>query len=87
MQSHSSSSWRAEGKLVFHIPMRGSLLLLFGAAAIDLLVALAIGLFISTMSTRSGRPCSSRVQPLTILVVFAAVMLTLAVRQYRKRTA
>lgn len=37
------------GKLVFDIPMRGSLLLLFGAAAIYLLGALAIGLLISTM--------------------------------------
>ena len=37
------------GKLVFDIPMRGSLLLLFGAAAIYLVVALAIGLLISTL--------------------------------------
>ena len=36
------------GKLAFDIPMRGSLLLLFGAAAIYLLTALAIGLLIST---------------------------------------
>ncbi|HEV7499807.1 MAG TPA: ABC transporter permease [Vicinamibacteria bacterium] len=36
------------GKLVFDVPMRGSLLLLFLAAAIYLLVALAIGLLIST---------------------------------------
>jgi ABC-2 type transport system permease protein len=36
------------GKLVFDVPMRGSLLLLFVAAAIYLLVALAIGLLIST---------------------------------------
>ena len=36
------------GKLVFDVPMRGSLLLLFAAAAIYLLVALAIGLLIST---------------------------------------
>src|SRR5579859_6734264 len=37
------------GKLAFGIPIRGSLLLLFGAASIYLVVALAIGLFISTL--------------------------------------
>lgn len=37
------------GKLAFDIPMRGSLVLLFGAAAIYLVVALAIGLLISTV--------------------------------------
>ncbi len=37
------------GWLVFDIPMRGSLLLLFGAASIYLVVALAIGLWISTV--------------------------------------
>jgi ABC-2 type transport system permease protein len=37
------------GKLVFHIPMRGSLILLFGAAALYLLVALAVGMLVSTM--------------------------------------
>lgn len=37
------------GALVFSIPIRGSLLLLFGAAAIYLVVALAIGLWISTL--------------------------------------
>jgi ABC-type multidrug transport system permease subunit len=37
------------GWLVFDIPMRGSLLLLFGAAGIYLVVALAIGLWISTV--------------------------------------
>jgi ABC-2 type transport system permease protein len=37
------------GWLVFDIPIRGSLLLLFGAAAIYLVVALAIGLWISTV--------------------------------------
>lgn len=37
------------GKLVFQIPIRGSLLLLFGAAAIYLVVALAIGLLVSTI--------------------------------------
>jgi ABC-2 type transport system permease protein len=37
------------GRLVFDIPMRGSLLLLFGAAAVYLIVTLGIGLFISTL--------------------------------------
>lgn len=36
------------GRLVFGMPMRGSLLLLFGSAGIYLVVALAIGLLIST---------------------------------------
>ena len=37
------------GRLVFGIPMRGSVLLLFGAAAVYLVTALAIGLWISTL--------------------------------------
>ena len=37
------------GRLVFDIPVRGSLVLLFGSAAVYLVVALAIGLWISTM--------------------------------------
>ena len=37
------------GRLVFGMPMRGSPPLLFGSAAIYLVVALALGLFISTM--------------------------------------
>jgi ABC-2 type transport system permease protein len=37
------------GKLVFGIPFRGSLILLFGAAAIYLVVTLGIGLYISTL--------------------------------------
>jgi ABC-2 type transport system permease protein len=37
------------GRLAFDIPMRGSLFLLFGAAAVYLVVALALGLFISTI--------------------------------------
>ena len=39
----------AVGWLVFDIPIRGSLLLLFGSAAVYLVVALAIGLWISTV--------------------------------------
>ncbi|HET7273597.1 MAG TPA: ABC transporter permease [Longimicrobiaceae bacterium] len=38
------------GRLVFDIPIRGSLLLIFGAAAIYLLAALGIGLWISTVA-------------------------------------
>jgi ABC-2 type transport system permease protein len=37
------------GRLVFGVPMRGSILLLFGSAALYLVVALSIGLFISTL--------------------------------------
>jgi len=37
------------GRFVFDIPIRGSVLLLFGSAAIYLIVALAIGLWISTL--------------------------------------
>jgi len=39
----------AAGWLIFGIPVRGSLLLLFGSAAIYLVVALAIGLWISAL--------------------------------------
>ena len=42
-----SACWSAV--LVFGVPMRGSLVLLFGAAAVYLVVALAIGLWISTL--------------------------------------
>lgn len=127
------------GRLVFGVPMRGSALLLFAAAAIYLLVALAIGLFISTVVDTQqqamfvtffimnvylllsglftpidsmspwvkvvsqlnpvrhfvaisrailikGAGINEIARPLTILTVFAAVMLTLAVRQYQKRS-
>jgi ABC-2 type transport system permease protein len=39
----------ALGKLVFDIPIRGSVPLLFGVSAVYLLVALGIGLFVSTL--------------------------------------
>ena len=39
----------AVGRLVFGIPMRGSLLLLFAVAAVYLVVALGIGLWVSTL--------------------------------------
>ena len=128
------------GALVFSIPIRGSLLLLFGAATIYLVVALAIGLWISTLVETQqqamfvtffvmniyllmsglftpidsmapwvqvvsqanpvrhfvtiaravlvkGAGIADIARPLAILVVFAVVTLTLAVRQYSKRTA
>jgi ABC-2 type transport system permease protein len=128
------------GWLVFDIPMRGSLLLLFGVAAIYLVVALAIGLWVSTLVETQqqamfvtffimmvyllmsglftpidsmprwvqvlseftpvrhfvqisrailvkGAGLAEIARPLLILVVYAAVMLTLAVRQYSKVTA
>ena len=39
------------GKILFNIPMNGSLLLLFGFAAIYLCVGLGLGLFISTLAS------------------------------------
>jgi ABC-2 type transport system permease protein len=128
------------GALVFSIPIRGSLLLLFGAATIYLVVALAIGLWISTMVETQqqamfvtffvmniyllmsglftpidsmapwvqvvsqanpvrhfvtisrailvkGAGLTDIARPLITLVGFAVVTLTLAVRQYSKRTA
>jgi len=39
------------GYLFFHLPIEGSLLLLFGFAAVYLLAALGIGLFLSTISS------------------------------------
>ena len=36
-------------RFVFHVPMRGSLVLVFGAAAIYLVAALGVGLFVSTL--------------------------------------
>jgi ABC-2 type transport system permease protein len=128
------------GALVFSIPIRGSLLLLFGAATIYLVVALAIGLWISTMVETQqqamfvtffvmniyllmsglftpidsmapwvqvvsqanpvrhfvtisravlvkGAGLTDIARPLLILAGFAVVTLTLAVRQYSKRTA
>ncbi|HXI27998.1 MAG TPA: ABC transporter permease [Vicinamibacterales bacterium] len=128
------------GVLVFSIPVRGSLLLLFGAATIYLVVALAIGLWISALVETQqqamfvtffvmniyllmsglftpidsmapwvqvasqanpvrhfvtisravlvkGAGLADIARPLLILVGFAIVTLTLAVRQYSKRTA
>lgn len=38
------------GKIIFHIPMVGNLFVLFGFAAVYLVVALGLGLFVSTMA-------------------------------------
>jgi len=38
------------GKLIFDLPIRGSLLLLFGVALIFILTTLSLGLFLSTIS-------------------------------------
>ena len=127
-------------RAVFGVPMRGSLLLLFGTAAVYLVVALSIGLWISTLVETQQQamfvavfivniyllmsglftPIDSMVPwvqgatmvnpvrhfvtiarallvrgaslrdiqlPLSILSVFAVVILTVAIRQYSKRTA
>jgi ABC-2 type transport system permease protein len=128
------------GKLVFGVPVRGSLLLLFASAGIYLVVALAIGLWISTMVETQqqamfvtffllmiyllmgglftpvdsmprwvqllselnpirhfaaimrgilmkGAGLAEIARPLGILTLYAAAMLTLAIRRYRKQTA
>ena len=38
-------------RFVFHVPMRGSILLVFGAAAVYLVAALGIGLWVSTLAS------------------------------------
>jgi ABC-2 type transport system permease protein len=38
------------GKIIFHIPMVGNLFVLFGFAAVYLIVALGLGLFVSTLA-------------------------------------
>lgn len=128
------------GRLVFGMPVQGSLLLLFGSAAIYLVVALAIGLWISALVETQqqamfvtffilnvyllmsglftpidsmapwvgvvsqlnpvrhfvavarailikGAGLAEIARPLLILSAYAAVMLTVAVRQYSKRVA
>ena len=125
---------------VFNVPVRGSLILLFGSAAVYLVVALAIGLWISTLVetqqqamfvsffilmiyllmsglftpvdsmprwvqllselnpvrhfvtiTRAilmkGAGLVEIARPLGILAVYGAVVLSLSIRQYSKRTA
>jgi len=128
------------GVLVFDVPVRGSVWLLFGVAGLYLLVALGIGLWISThVDTQQqamfvvffivniymlmsgtftpldsmepwaqvvaefnpvrhfvaisrailvkGAGIADIMRPLAFLVVFACVVLTLAVLQYKKRAA
>lgn len=128
------------GRLFFGVPIRGSLLLLFGSAALYLVVALAIGLWISTLVETQqqamfvtffimniyllmsglftpvdsmppwvqtfsllnpvrhfvtisrallikGAGLAEIAEPLLFLGAYAAIMLTLAVRQYSKRAA
>ncbi len=128
------------GRFVFGMPIRGSLLLLFGSAAIYLVAALAIGLWISSLVETQqqamfvtffimliyllmsglftpidsmapwvqivslanpvrhfvtisrailmkGAGLADVARPLAILVVYAAAMLAIAIRQYSKRTA
>ena len=128
------------GKLVFGVPVRGSLLLLFASAGVYLVVALAIGLWVSTMVETQqqamfvtffllmiyllmgglftpvdsmprwvqllselnpirhfaaimrgilmkGAGPAEIARPLGILSLYAAAMLTLAIRRYRKQTA
>jgi ABC-2 type transport system permease protein len=127
-------------RIVFHVPVRGSLVLLFGTAGVYLVVALSIGLWISTLVETQQQamfvsffilniyllmsglftPIDSMARwvqyvsmlnpvrhfvtiarallvrgasladirmPLSILTVYAFVILALAIRQYSKRTA
>ena len=102
------------GKLVFDIPMRGSVPLLFGVASVYLAVALGIGLWISAMVETQqqamfvtffiiniylvrhfvtiarailmkGAGPAEIALPFLILAISAVVVLSIAVRQYRKR--
>jgi ABC-2 type transport system permease protein len=128
------------GRLAFGIPMRGSLLLLFVAASVYLIVALGIGLWISTMVETQqqamfvsffllmiyllmgglftpvdsmphwvqllselnpirhfasiirailmkGAGLADIARPLGLLCLYAVVILTVAVRRYRKQSA
>jgi ABC-2 type transport system permease protein len=128
------------GHFVFGVPVRGSLLLLFASAGVYLIVALGIGLWISTMVETQqqamfvtffllmiyllmgglftpidsmprwvqllselnpirhfatimrrilmkGAGLSDIARPLGILAVYATLILTVAIRRYRKQTA
>jgi ABC-2 type transport system permease protein len=128
------------GRFVFDVPIRGSVLLLFGSAAVYLIVALAIGLWISTLVDTQqqamfvtffvvnvyllmsglftpidsmapwvqllsqlnpvrhfvtisrailvkGAGSGDVARPLLILTGYAVLALSLAIRQYSKRTA
>jgi ABC-2 type transport system permease protein len=127
------------GWLLFDVPVRGSLALLFAAAAVYLVVALAIGLWVSTVVETQqqamfvaffilmvyllmsglltpidsmprwaqlaaelnpvrhfvaisravlvkGAGAAEVARPMAILAIYGAVVLSLAVRQYSKRT-
>jgi ABC-2 type transport system permease protein len=43
------------GKLLFHIPLRGSLLLLYALSAAFIVASLGLGLFVSTIATTQGQ--------------------------------
>jgi ABC-2 type transport system permease protein len=128
------------GRVVFGVPIRGSLLLLFGVAGVYLAVALGIGLWVSTLVETQqqamfvtffivniyllmsglftpldsmapwvqvasqlnpvrhfvtisrailvkGAGLAEISRPLMILVAYAVVVLTFAIRQYSKRAA
>src|SRR5262249_9126223 len=62
------------GALVFSIPIRGSLLLLFGAAAIYLVVALAIGLWSSTMVETQQQALFAGVLGMTICLLVRVLL-------------
>jgi ABC-2 type transport system permease protein len=49
------------GRLVFHVPIRGSLVFLFGAAFIFLLTTLGTGLFLSTISRTQSQAMMSAI--------------------------
>lgn len=56
----------AMGKYLFHVPMRGSLPLLFGIAAVFLIGALSLGMLFS-VATRSQLPASQMAMAFTFL--------------------
>jgi ABC-2 type transport system permease protein len=56
----------AMGKYLFHVPMRGSLPLLFGIAAVFLVGALSVGMLLS-VATRSQLPASQMAMAFTFL--------------------
>jgi ABC-2 type transport system permease protein len=127
-------------RVAFHVPMRGSLILMFATASVYLLATLSVGLLVSTIAETQqqamfvtffiviiyllmsglftpidsmapwvqavsqlnpvrhyvtisravlikGAGLAEVARPLLILIAYGAAMLTLAVRQYSKRTA
>jgi len=59
----------AMGKYLFHVPMRGSLLLLFGIAAVFLVGALSLGMLFS-VAARSQLPASQMAMAFTFLPAY-----------------